>query len=81
MSSDISAAEISPVEGEQSTHGASGDVCAHEGAAADEVAACGADKTEHHHVGEEMLVLDVTEDVEDALDGARVAGDVHEVAG
>ena len=28
-----------------------------------------------------MLVLHVTKDVEDALDGTGVAGDVHEVAG
>ena len=55
-------------------------VGAHEDAAADEVAAHGADEAQHHHVGEEVLVLDVAEDVEDALHGARVAGDMHEVA-
>ena len=81
MRRDIAPAEIRPVQGSQSPERARTHIRAHEDTPTDEITAHGADETQHHHVGEEMLVLDVAEDVGDALDGARVTRDVHEVAG
>ena len=80
MCCDVSPAKICPVEGEEGADRTGGDVGPKKRTAADEIVTYRANKAEHHHVCEEMLILYMTEYIAHSLEGSWEPGYVHEEA-